>query len=286
MKHIALPALLSLAACMGTPTPYDRPFTTVEILHQLDLGYKRIPNEYFPKGGPKDIQYNFFLDLEHGYCVTAGSRIHLYGDSTRWAIVFEKSGYENRGTNADIELDYFGNCVFYPVDVYPERKYITNASTVTLVETTEFTRIENKVGTDEETFEYIAPATRSIKVRGKPVPFDSNYLDYKAVGILDPDTSNPRHLIGFADFVRYLQETHPSLIRATETDIRQHIPKNLPKLMTLDSFHFESAYGPIPPSQQETYQLIARILVMRDTSEWRPTQKANNDWRNWNSGNL
>jgi hypothetical protein len=106
------------------------------------------------------------------------------------------------------------------------------------------------------------------------------------VGILDPDTSNPRHLIGFGDFVRYLQETNPSLIRATETDIRKHIPKDLPKLMTLDSFHFESAYGPIPPSRQETYQLIARILVTRDTTQWQPTQRANNHWRNWQSGNL
>jgi hypothetical protein len=86
-------------------------FTENEILNQLDLAFKGIPSEYYPEGRPQDIKYNFFLDLEHGYCETAGNRIHLYGDSTRWAIVFEKSGYQNRGTSAEIQLDYVGNCI-------------------------------------------------------------------------------------------------------------------------------------------------------------------------------
>jgi len=285
-KPLALFAPLFLTACTLRPHPSDHPFTEKEILHQLDLGYQHIPSDYFPDGRSQDIKYNFFLDLEDGYCISAGSRIHLYADSSRWAIVFEKSGYQNRGMNADIQLDYFGNCINYPNHHYTERNYITNTADVPLIESAEFVRIENKKGTERETFEYIAPETRSIIIRGKAVPFDSNYLDYKKVGILDPDTSNPRHLIGFADFVRYLQETDPALIQATDRDIRPYIPKDLPKLMTIDSFHFESAYGPTPPSVQETYKLIAKVLVARDTALWRPTQKANNHWRNWRSGNL
>ncbi|HMI63410.1 MAG TPA: hypothetical protein VK518_20985 [Puia sp.] len=285
-KPFALLAALLLTACTWRPRTSDHPFSEQDILHQLDLGYQRIPSDYFPDGRSQDIRYNFFLDLEHGYCVSAGSRIHLYADSTRWAVVFERNGYQNRGMNADIELDYFGNCIDYPVNHYPERNYITNASSVPLIETSEFGRIENKVGTEEETFEYIAPDTRFIVVRGKAVPFDSSYLDYRKVGILEPDTSNPRHLIGFADFVRYLQQTDPTLVQATDRDIRQHIPRDLPKLMTIDRFHFESVYGPVPPSAQETYQLIATVLVKRDTALWRPTRPANNGWRNWRSGNL
>lgn len=41
--------------------------------------------------------YHFFIDLEHPYFFTAGSRLTLYADDKRWAIVFEKSGYANRG---------------------------------------------------------------------------------------------------------------------------------------------------------------------------------------------
>lgn len=31
------------------------------------------------------LDYTFFLDLEQGYCETAGSRIRLYADADRWA---------------------------------------------------------------------------------------------------------------------------------------------------------------------------------------------------------
>lgn len=103
-------------------------FSENEILERLDLAFKGTPGKYFPKGRPEDIKYNFFLDLEHGYCETAGTRIHLYADSTRWAIVLEKSGYQNREISAEIELDYIGNCFDYPIDNYPERNYITNSS--------------------------------------------------------------------------------------------------------------------------------------------------------------
>lgn len=114
------------------------PFTETEILAQLDLAFKGDPNHYFPAGRPQDIKYNFFLDLEHGYCETAGNRIHLYADSTRWAIVLEKSGYQNRGTSGEIELNHVGNCINYPVKEYPDRNYITNASRVMLIEPSEF----------------------------------------------------------------------------------------------------------------------------------------------------
>src|SRR5689334_12802499 len=125
MRPLLLIASLILFSCSSTSDKQHKDksimFTENEILHQLDLAFNGTPNEYYPEGQPGDIKYNFFLDLEHGYCETAGNRIHLYADSTRWAIVFEKSGYQNRGGSAEIELNYVGNCIDYPIDKYPER---------------------------------------------------------------------------------------------------------------------------------------------------------------------
>lgn len=262
-------------------------FNEAEILEQLDLAFNGTPNKYYPPGRPQDIKYNFFLDLEHGYCETAGNRIHLYADSTKWAIVFEKSGYQNRGTSADIELNYTGNCIDYPVDKYPERNYITNSSRITLIDATEFERIENKEGEEMETFELIGQDIKEIKVRDKFIPFDNDYKKYEKAGIQVREYDNPKKLIAFEDFVRFLNETNPTLISATEEEIKQHIPKDIPKLMTINEFHFVSAYDKInPPGSQETYKLIAKILITRDTSNWRPIQKPNNHWTNWESGNL
>jgi hypothetical protein len=293
MKKISIIILqLVLFSCSGSikdnaNNNIGMPFNEIEILKQLDLAFNQTPSEFYPQGQPEDIKYNFFLDLEHGYCETAGNRIHLFADSTRWAIVFEKSGYQNRGTSAEIELNYVGNCIDYPIDKYPERNYITNSGRVVLIDPTEFERIENREGAEMETFELIGQDIKEIRIRDKFVLFDNNYLNYEKVGIEIRDYDNPKKLIGFGDLIRYLHETNTSLISATEDEIRKHIPKDIPKLMTIDEFHFVSAYEKTNPlSQQETYKLIAKVLTTRDTINWKPTQKPNNSWKNWASGNL
>jgi len=265
----------------------EMPFNEKEILDQLDLAFNGTPSEYYPASQPEDIQYNFFLDLENGYCEVASSRIHLFADSTRWVIVFETAGYETRASSAQITLNYIGNCIDYPIDKYPERNYITNSSRIVLVDQGEFERIENKECAEAETFELIGQNIKEIKIRDKFVPFDNRHNIYEKVGIAIRDSGNPNKLIGFGDLIRYLHEINPAVISATEDDLRQHIPKDIPKLMTIDAFHFVSAYDNAnPPSQQEMYQLLAKVLITGDTTNWKPTQAPNNSWKNWESGTL
>ena len=260
-----------------------------EILELLDLAFYGIPNNYFPVIPYQEghTKFNFFLDLEHGHCDTAGNRIHLYADATRWAVVFEKSGYESRGPRAGIELDYVGNCIDYPIDRYPEEVCISNSSNIILIDADELERIENRAGEEMENYELIAHNIEEIKVRDQLISFDNDYKNYEKIGIEVRDYGNPKKLIGFPDFLRYLHETNPTSISATEDDIRKHIPKDVPKLMTIDEFHFSSIYDDTnPPSKQETYQLIAKVLLTGAAANWRPTQKPNNSWKNWESGNL
>lgn len=263
------------------------PYNEQEVLNELDLAFNGIPSDKFPKGKSDHIIYNFFLDLEHGYCETAGSKIHLFADLENWAIIFEKSGYNNRGGRAEIELTYIGNCINYPIDIYPEGKYISNVANITLIDGDEFGRIENKKGEEFETFELIGRNIAHVKVRNKYIPFDNNYKNYNNIGIEIRNDDNPQKLIDFGVLIRYLNEINPNVISATEDDIRKHIPNELPKLITLTSFYFSSAYDKDnPPSKIETYKLIAKILTTQDISIWKPTLKPNNHWKNWESGNL
>ncbi len=264
---------------------YKLAFTEVEILEELDSAHKGLPGKYYPESKEGDIKYNFFLDLEHGYCVTAGNKIHLYADQKRWAVVFEVSGYKNRGFNAVIQLDYVGNCIDYPIEKHPERNYITNSNIVVLIESQEFERIENKEGSDMEKFELIRPTTKDIKVRDTTILFECDFNHYEKLGIKIRDLENPRKMIGFGDLIRYLNETSPKLISARDEDIRKHIPFDLPKLMTINEFNYVSLYEEgNPPSKQETYLLIAKILLFRNPELWKPTLKTNNHWSNWQSG--
>jgi len=262
-------------------------FTEAEILHKLDLAFNDIPDSDFPAGDIEDIKYNFFPDLEHGYCETAGSKIHLYADKSRWAIVFEKCGYYNRSFDARIELIYIGNCIDYVIEKCPERNYISNMSSVLLITADEYERIGNKEGNEMENFELINPSANEITVRGQKVKIDHDTSKYIALGIHPRTDENPDNLIAYEDIVRYFSDANPSLVSATEPEIKQHIPKDIPKLMTLDKFHFVSAYDKNNlPDSQETYQLIAKILETGDTSFWKPRLKPNNHWTNWESGNL
>lgn len=258
-----------------------------EILKELDLAYRQEPGKFFPQKTANNILYNFFPDLEMGYCHTAGNRIHLYGDGKQWAIVFEKSGYQNRGFNASAELIYIGNCIEHIVEQHNGRTYISNTKYVELISQDEFNRVKNTAGDEMDQFEKISPDAKNITVHGQSLYIEQDLSKYKKFGIEPSSLSGEPKYVGYADLVRYIHETEPRILNATEEEIKQHIPKNLAKLMTIDSYYFICRYeDDVPPSEQETYQLIAKILVDMDSSKWQPTAKPNNHWKNWESGTL
>ncbi|MEM6687314.1 MAG: hypothetical protein AAF617_16160, partial [Bacteroidota bacterium] len=149
-------------------------YTEKEILNELDLTFQGIPSENYPIGRKGDIVYSFFLDLEHGYCDTAGSRIHLFADDNNWVMVLEKSGYQDRATRAEIDLCYIGNCIKYHIESYPERNYISNLARVVLISHKEFERIENRNGSDMEQFELINPKIDTIQIRNSEIPIEQD----------------------------------------------------------------------------------------------------------------
>jgi hypothetical protein len=268
-------------------------FTEKDVLAPLDAAFNDIHKEFTyqdfqeRRSFNSPITYTFLLDLEHGYCETAGSRIHLYADSTRWAIVFEKSGYQNRGGDAEIELDYFGNCYKSEMQQFKDQTYFSNANNIELISGKEYERVRNRRGVKMDTFEFISPDAKEIRVRDKMVPIVHDTAAYAKAGLSLNTPDNLQHLISYGSIVRYLNETTPALIWATEKEIRKDLPADLPKLMVIDTFHFESIYDKHNlPSKNETFQLIAKILAKRDTSLWQPKLKPNNHWSNWTSGNL
>ncbi|MDH6310423.1 hypothetical protein M2451_003309 [Dysgonomonas sp. PFB1-18] len=261
-------------------------YTEHDILSELDGAFHKKVSKYYPVGNSDDIKYIFFLDLEHGYCETAGSRIHLYADSVNWAIVFEKSGYQNRGDYSGIELAYIGNCIKYMTEHYNGYNYIANSKSISLVSHTEYERIRNKEGGEGEQFELISDSVRFVRVRDKLINIEYDPQLFIKMGIVR-EYNNPRNLMSYGGLVRYLNDTQPSVVQSTESEIKEQFLKDIPKIMTLDEFHYFSIYNEDNiPSKQELFQLIAKILVTRDSTLWKPTKEPNNHWSNWESGNL
>lgn len=220
--------------------------------------------------------YNFFLDLEHGYFFTAGSRINLFADDNRWAIVFEKSGFGNRSGYAEIELNYFGNCLINLDKAGLDNIYTCNSKYLTLISGEDFEKIEDG-------FELVSKEAEFITVRDSELKIEQNHLKYKAKGIEIQSHDNPDKLIDFVALVRYMDEENPELFRATDSELRTSIPIDLPFLFKIDKWHHKSCteYDGEEPSSYETFLMIADILVSKDLKMWNPTLEPNNDWRNW-----
>jgi len=257
-------------------------YSEQEILDALDRASKNTAH----KLDDKTYFYNFFMDLEDGYLNVANSKIHLFADKTDWVVVFETNGFHNNGS-AQVHLLYIGNCVAYERTETEDRIDLSNFFVILLIEESEFRKIENNTGKGMEQYELITPEADSITVRNSKIKIEHDEAKYAEKSISFRDYDNPNHLVDFVSFVRYLSETESELMSAKETEIKSHFMKDIPQLMTIESFYQKSIHsqGNLP-SSYETYQLIARILVTKDTSLWKPTLKPNNHWSNWVSGNL
>jgi hypothetical protein len=235
--------------------------------------------------------YHFFIDFEHPYFFPAGSRLTLYADDKRWAIVFEKSGYSTGNNCGEIEFAYFCNCLINLKSGIPGDILTSNMKTVILIEDTDLE------GVDESKYEELVSKDKTkIKVRDSFLAIEQDSSKYIAKGIMPRDYDNPKGLFDFYSLIRYLEEEHPDVFRATDKELRMCIPEDLPQLMHIDNWHHETyskyrlRYSETDyrdevdgkkPGDYETYKMIADILVSRDTTKWKPTLRPNNNWRNW-----
>lgn len=235
--------------------------------------------------------YHFHIDFEHPYFYTAGTRLTLFADKNRWAIVFEKSGYSTGNNCGEIELAYFGNCLQNLKSGIAGDDTTSNIKSVILINATDLEQID-----DGEFEELVSKSKDKIKVRDTLLSLEHDTSKYRAKNIKLQDYDNPNGLVDFPSLIRYLDEEHPAVFRATDEELRTCLPSDLPKLMQINQWHHKAYYknkhltSPTTyaveeigtkPSDYETYRMIADVLVSRDTTKWKPTLKPNNDWRNW-----
>lgn len=213
--------------------------------------------------------YNDFIDLGHGYFELANCRLTLFKDKNEWAIVFEKFGYNARaGQPVQIQINYFGNCL-RNLSTYNDQT--TNMN---------FLEIENNIQ------DVLNKKEDTITIRGKKVKIPIIEKAYQKYGInWDFDGTN---YIGAV--LKYLSEEHPDVTRAKEEELKKCLPSNLQPIMVLDSWYQEEYHQfatIVPPSKQETFKMLAKVIVTGDTNYYEPKQKPNTHWTNYpESGGL
>jgi hypothetical protein len=229
-------------------------FTSEEILAQLD---QCAANFTFPM-------------LDNGYVYLADVRMEAYRDEARWALVIEVIGVHNRASGHDCInncLHVFGNCLKRPPGTANEDfPYLTDdgADCPTFV---------------EDSLDIVCPEATAIRVRRQEVEFTLHPSEFAKRGI-DLESAD----VHSHELLRLLIGQHRERFVATEEELRDRIPPDLPMVLRLDEWHHPDLAGGDLPSRSETFQMIAEVLVTGDPARYRPTKTPNTHWRDWPEG--
>lgn len=130
-----------------------------------------------------------FIEFEHPYLHTAGSRLTLYADETRWAVVFEKAGYCNSGFTGEIWLTYFGNCLINQESWGRNVQYVSNSKQIQIVSAGELE------GLEDDYSNLVLNDKMHIKVRDTLLNIEHDISKYKAKAIDIRSDDNPVTLL-------------------------------------------------------------------------------------------
>jgi len=213
----------------------------------------------------------------------AGAKLSLYANDTSWAMIFEYLMYNGGEKEYEIFLDYFGNCL-KGMDTFFEngRKLNSNSKRITLINEKDFGKIITTNGF------FIKKNADSIKLGSNIFKIEHNVNKYLEKGIEPYRMEGVNQSIDCISLLRYLYLTFPDKLFAPELAKKRFLSVDLPKLMELnDWYHQEyfNNYGEdyigVPPSTYETFQMLAEVLVTKDTTKYKPTLKPNTHWSNW-----
>lgn len=212
-----------------------------------------------------------FPVLDNGYIYPVTSRTTSYRDAKRWAIIIEVVGFNYRGGGHNgIQncLYIYGNCIDFPPGTNDHN----------------FLRITGNSNEgnsfDDESESFLNPNVTSILLRGNKIKTNRVPSFYRNKGIELEDSL----YIMVWEYLRGLLPEYRYELLATETELRERIPLDIPEFLKLDEwFHPDISNNEIP-SQNETFQMLAIALETGDLNRFHPTRPPNTHWSNWLEG--
>jgi hypothetical protein len=129
--------------------------------------------------------YEFFPNLNDGLMYLGGVKMNVYGDGRRWAIVFEKFGFNNRNWSIDHLSYYFGNCL-QNMEVEREngRRVWSNVKVKQVVTPEEVSDLC-------EYLYFLKPGIDSIMINNQTFAIEQDVKKLKKMGIEIMKTGNP-----------------------------------------------------------------------------------------------
>ncbi|MCB0212427.1 MAG: hypothetical protein KDJ52_24000 [Anaerolineae bacterium] len=230
-------------------------FTSEEILQQLD---KCAADFTFPM-------------LDNGYVYPADTRLSLYRDEKRWAMIIEVLGFTPRASGINgLQncLHCFGNCL--------ERKPGTNNEDFL------YPIIDGPSGPlfDEAFGEVVNEQVSDFHIRDSVVKIPKDRKLFQQKGII---LEKPPSILAF-EFLRVLIPEYRDSLLANEAELRDRIPPKLPLILRLDEWYHPDLAENEQPSQNSTFKTLAEVLVTGKPALYRPFESPNTHWKHWPAG--
>lgn len=235
--------------------PYNNNYSSPDILLQLDQCAE---------------DFNFPV-LDNGYIYPVDSRLTAYRDDQRWIIVIEIVGHAYRSGGHDgIENCHYiyGNCLHFPPGMNNDHFLLVTANSE---EGDTFMR--GVVWT-------LNPQVHSMMIREKKVPVLHDPAFYAARGItLGSDAHICLH-----EYMRAIAPDYRDAFFAADDEIRTIIPMDIPQVLRLNEWYHPDLSDGALPGNNETFQMIAKVLETGDPSHYQPTSAPNTHWKHWPVG--
>jgi hypothetical protein len=132
---------------------------------------------------------------------------------------------------------------------------------------------------DPDNCERIADGATTVIVRGEVVKLPSlEEYDQNGVELEDP----PR--IHVFELCRFLAEVEREHVLSTSEERRISLLPEMPQVLQLEEWNHPNLVEGELPSQSETFQQLAQVLVTGNRDTYRPSQPPNTHWKNWPEG--
>jgi len=187
-----------------------------------------------------------FPDLNNGSAVSLAVRMHAFRDDQRWALIVETAVYNYRAASVMDVIHVFGNCITGPPGPGDDDGYL------------------DRVANTEE----LQDAAEDGGVTDPVVVLGDHRIGVSGT-FTDPEVLF--HAFG---------DVHGHLLLASEGELRQRIPADLPRLFTVDEWYHPDLVDE-GPSASPTFQMIAAALVSGDPARYAPAEAPNTHWKNW-----
>jgi Family of unknown function (DUF7003) len=219
-----------------------------------------------------DVAEFAFPMLDNGYVHPADTRLSIYRDDANWMMIIEVLGaYSPRVSG----YDSFQNCLHLFGSNLHRRPGTSNDDFLYPVRGCP----EDPLFEDEYEW-FVKPGASCVMLRGEKIKIDLSLDALAARGIIlvEPPRIDP------AAVLRALLPEHRLLLLASEAELKQRNPSNLPLWLRLDEWHHPDLAANERPSQCETFQMLADAITSGDEKRYRPTRAPNTHWRNWPEG--